>query len=340
MRSSKISFVAVCVLFLFATGLCYAADAPKLKLKLQTFQLPDETKRNFAKFTEMIHALSNGQIEVTLYPVGALVPVREMLDAVGKGVLDMAQVVEGYFMKVVPVSEIAAGIPFLFRDLDDSKLFMWNKGFVELLREGYAKHNVYHFPWETYPIGLMTKKPVKTIEDLKKMKIRAHSTMAGLLGKVGAAGVFIPGGELYTALATGVVDGAQWGDAGPMYAMKFHEVLKNYMYPEPVVGAWNSIVINMDLWKKLTPQQRGIIEAAALCGGDYSYNSTRLMSRTRLMEMKEKWNVNVIALPNADVEKMRQYSLEFQAELAKKDPLCAKGMTMIRGFMKEMGYEK
>ncbi len=288
MRSSKIAFVSVCALVLFLTGLCHAAEAPKLKLKLQTFQIPDETKRNFSKFAEMIKGLSNGEIEVTLFPVGALVPAKEMLESVSRGSLDMAQIVEGYFVKVVPVSEIAAGIPFLFRDTDESKIFMWHRGFVNVLREGYAKQSVYHIPWETYPVGLMTKKPVKTADDLKKMKIRAHSTMADLLGRVGASAVFIPGGELYTALATGVVDGGQWGDAGPMYAMKFHEVLKNYMRPEPIVGAWNSLIINMDLWKKMTPKQRAIIETAAIAGGEMSFHSTRNMAKMRLREMQEK----------------------------------------------------
>jgi TRAP-type C4-dicarboxylate transport system substrate-binding protein len=165
---------------------------------------------------------------------------------------------------------------------------MWHRGFVNVLREGYAKQSVYHIPWETYPVGLMTKKPVKTADDLKKMKIRAHSTMADLLGRVGASAVFIPGGELYTALATGVVDGGQWGDAGPMYAMKFHEVLKNYMRPEPIVGAWNSLIINMDLWKKMTPKQRAIIETAAIAGGEMSFHSTRNMAKMRLREMQEK----------------------------------------------------
>jgi TRAP-type C4-dicarboxylate transport system substrate-binding protein len=339
MRTLKISLALMCVLF-FLTGLCQAAEAPKLKLKMQTFQIPDETKRNFSAFVDLIKRLSDGQIEITLFPVGSLVPAKEMLDAVGKGSLDMAQVVEGYFVKVVPVSEIAAGIPFLFRDSDESKVFMWDKRFFEVLREGYAKQNVYHIPWETYPIGLMTKKPVNNLDDIKKMKIRAHGTMADLLAKVGASAVFIPGGELYTALATGVVDGGQWGDAGPMFSMKFHEVLKNYMEPEPIVGAWNSIIINMDLWKKMTPVQKAIIEAATLGGGEASYRSTRLLSKTRLREMQEKWSVKLVTLPDADREKMRQYSLEFQNEVAKKDPLCDKGMKMIRDYMKELGYEK
>jgi hypothetical protein len=50
--------------------------------------------------------------------------------------------------------------------------------------------------------------------------------------------------------------------------------------------------------------------------------------------------VKVVSLPEADMNKMRKYSLEIQNGIAKKGPLCAKGMKMIRAFMKELGYEK
>jgi TRAP-type C4-dicarboxylate transport system substrate-binding protein len=339
-RHSKIALAAACVIAFFLTGLCHAAEAPKLKLKLQAYVLPGDIERSFTKFVETVSALSNGQIEINVFPVGALVPAKGMLEAVTNGSLDMAQIAEGYYAKVVPVSEIAAGIPFLFRDLDEARIFMWEKGFLQVLREGYAKQNVYVIPWETFPVGLMTKKPIKTVDDLKKMKIRSHGSMADLLGGLGAAPVFIPGGELYTALATGVADGGQWGDAGPMYTMKFHEVLKNYMYPEPIIGSWASIGINMDLWKKMTPEQRSIIEAATVVGGERCYNSTRNLSKARLREMQDKWDVKVNTLPEAETEKMRQYSLKWQNEVAKKDPLCAKGMGMVRDYMKELGYEK
>jgi TRAP-type mannitol/chloroaromatic compound transport system substrate-binding protein len=317
------------------------AQTTKLKLKMQTNLIPVDTKRVTTKFIEMISAMSGGQIEITAFPVGALVPLTEMLEAIEKGMLEMAWTAEGYWHKKVPVSLIGQGLPFAFRDLEEAKYFMFRKGFAELLQEGYAKQNVHLIPNEPYPVGLMTKKPVTKAEDLKGMKLRAYGIMADWLTKMGVSTVFIPGGELYTALATGVVEGAHWGDAGPMYIMKFQEVLKNYMNPEPIQGAWNNLLINMDVWKKLTPEQKAIIETATMgCGTFWSTNDTRLVSKRALNEMASKWNVKINTLPENEIEKMREVSIEIWDEIAKADPLSAKGITILKDFLKELGYLK
>jgi len=344
MKKAKRWIVSVMVVFVLSgiIGLGYSsAQIPKYKLRLQTHVPPEDTKRVMTKFIEMISAMSGGAIEISPFSVGAIVPVREVLDSVGKGTLDMAWYAEGYWWKTIPVTEIGGGLPFVFRDLEEARYFMWVKGFDALLREGYAKHNVHFIASEPYPIGLMTKKPIRKAEDLRGMKLRAFGPMADWLAKMKASTVFIPGGELYTALATGVVEGAHWGDAGPMYVQKFHEVLKNYMMPEPIVGAWNNLMINMDLWKKFTPEQKAMIETAAMGTTTFlSTNLTRMLSKRSLNEMVAKWNVNVVTLPEPEIEKMRKASLELQSEIAKKDPMCAKAMSMLHDFMKELGYEK
>jgi TRAP-type mannitol/chloroaromatic compound transport system substrate-binding protein len=343
MKKVKFFLATGLIVFLLVgiVGAALAAEQPKFKLRLQTHLIPVDTKRVLTKFVEAVNAMSGGSIEISLFGVGAIVPMKESLDAVGRGTLDMAMYPEGFWYKTIPVSEVGMGIPFVFRDLEESKYFMYMKGYVNLLREAYAKHNVYVIPYETYPIGLMTKKPIKKAEDLRGMKLRAYGTMADWLGKLKASTVVIPGGELYTALATGVVSGAHWGDAGPMYIMKFHEVLKNYMKPEVAIGGWNNLIVNMDLWKKFTPEQKAIIETAALgCGMYWAANATRILSMQSLNEMVNKWHVKVVTLPEAEVEKMRKASLELQNEMAKKDAMSAKAIAMLREFMKEMGYEK
>lgn len=343
MKKTKIWIVSLWfILILGIIGIDNSsAQAPKLKLKLQTHLIADDTKRVMTKFIEMVSTMSGGQIEITSFPVGALVPMKDVLEAVGKGTLDMALIAEGYWFKVVPVTEVAMGLPFSFRDLEEAKYFMFRKGFVDLIREDYSKHNVYLIPYETYPIGLMTKKPITKAEDFKGMKVRAFGTMADWLTRMGASPVFIAGGELYTSLATGVVEGAHWGDAGPMYIMKLHEVLKNYMIPEPIQGGWNNLIVNMDLWKKLPPEQKTIIETAAMgCGMFYSYNETRLISKKALNEMAAKWKVRVNKVPEDEVEKMTRISVTLWDELAKKSPLNAKAISMLKDFLKELGHLK
>jgi TRAP-type C4-dicarboxylate transport system substrate-binding protein len=340
MKQRDVLWAMVLVLVMvFATGtFSSAADEPKLKLRMQTHLIPTQTKRSMGTFAQDLAAASKGTIEVSIFPAGAIVPVKEMMDAVGKGTLDMALYPEGFWYKAIPVSEIGQGVPYSFINFDEVREFMFKKGFVNLLREGYAKHNVYVIPYEPFSVGLMTKKPINKVEDLKGMKLRAMGIMADFLGRLGASTTVVAAGELYTALATGVVDGAHWGDAGPMYEMKFQEVLKNYMEPEPIVGSWNNLMINLDLWKKLTPEQKAALESTTQKAGLAGFNSSRALTKTAKEDMAKKWKVQFVTLPEAEQKKMDKVGDELEAEMAKKDALSAKAVTLLKELRKEKGH--
>jgi TRAP-type C4-dicarboxylate transport system substrate-binding protein len=320
-------------------GFANAGDAPKpITLKLQTHLIPSETKRTMGRFVEAVEAMSKGQIKIKLFGGSSIVPMKEVLPTVGSGALDMALIAEGYWHKLIPVSEVA-GLPFAFRNIWQAQYFMYNLGLADMLKKGYAKYNVYHIPYEAYPVGIMSKKPLKTVADFKGIKIRAYGVMAEWLNQMGASTTYIPGGELYTALSTGVVDGAHWGDAGPMYIMKFHEVLKNYMMPEPIMGAWNNLIINMDVWKKLTPAQQKIIETAAMgLGSLWSTDNTRIIAETSLRKMVADWKVKVNTVSDEEVQKMADAAMIVWDKVAKKDPVNAEAIEKMKVFLKELGY--
>lgn len=327
-----LSFVSLALGLAIGLGAAFAsaADQPKLKLRLQTHLIPTQTNRTLGMFAAQVAEASKGSIEVTVFPVGAILPLKEILSAVGSGTLDMAYYPEGFWFKQVPVSELGQGVPYAFKNLDQAKTFMWKKGYEELLREGYAKHNVYVWGGEPFPVGLMTKKPIKTLADIKGVKLRATGMMAEFFGKLGASTSVIAAGELYTALATGVVSGAHWGDAGPMYEMKFQEVLKNYMEPEPIQGGWNNFMINLDVWKKMTPEQRTALDTAIRKSAEMGFASSRALTKTSIDDMGKKWQVQFNTLPDADLKTLGQASLQLQEELAKRDPLCAKAVAKLK----------
>jgi len=321
-------------------GLAMAEQAPKpITLKLQGHLIPGDMKRTVGRFVDAVESMSNGQIKIKLFGSDAIVPTKEILNTVGSGALEMALIAEGYWHKLIPVSEVA-GLPFAFRNIWEAEYFMYHMGFADMLKKGYAKYNIYHLPYEAYPVGIMSKKPLKTVEDFKGAKIRGYGVMAEWLNQMGASTTYISGGELYTALATGVVEGTHWGDAGPMYIMKFHEVLKNYMMPEPIMGGWNNLLINMDVWKKLTPVQQRIIESAALGNGFWSTTNTRIIAEKSLKKMVADWNVKVNKVPDDQIDKMTDAAKVVWDKVAAKDPTNAEAITKMKGFLKELGYIK
>lgn len=333
--------VALAIIGMGGTTGVFAASKT-INLRMQSHTPPEQAHRTFDAFVQEVSDMSGGTIKVTLYPVGALVPMKQILESVGNRVVDMATVPEGFWHKNVPVSIIGAGLPFAFKDNMESNYFMFHKGYLKLLRKGYEKQNIYVIPFEPYNTGLMTKKPVLKAEDLGGMKLRSFGTMQKWLTNMGASTVSISGAELYTSLATGVVEGGHWGDAFPMYEMKFHEVVKNYMIPEPIIGSWNSLWINMDVWKSLTKEQQAIIESAALsAGGVLTYNDTRTRTKIALKDMQENWGVNVNVLPDEEVVKMRKAAMKVWDEIGQDpDPLCKQAIDLLYEFLNEIGQVK
>ena len=338
MRITK-KWLVIIIGVMMVFGLAGMASAKSITLKLQSHLPPGDTHRSLDRFVNTVNEMSNGEIKIKLFPGSSIVPMKELLDSVGAGAIEIGYVAEGYWHKLIPVSEVA-GLPFAFRNLWEAYDFMYNQGLAEALNKEYAKFNVYHLPYESYPVGIMSKKPIESAADFKGMKIRAYGVMAEWLTELGASTTYIPGGELYTALATGVVDGLHWGDAGPMYIMKFHEVLKNYMQPEPIQGAWNNLMINMDVWKKLTPKQQEIIKAAAMGEGYRATTNTRMLAETSLKKMVSDWKVKVNTLSPGEVDKMTEAAQKVWDKVAKKDPLNAKMIDKMKTFLKELGYIK
>ncbi|MBA7540199.1 hypothetical protein ES705_32493 [subsurface metagenome] len=312
-----------------------ATTTPVFELKLQSHLAGVELERWTGFFCPLVEKLTNGTVKITPYAGGTLIPSKEILDAVGSRTVDMGASAGGYWTGVIPVDELTAGLPFCFGSLNEARFFMWHRGFVDILREEYAKHNAYFIPFECYGVGLMTNKPIEQVSDLKGMKLRAYGAMAEWLDQCEAATVYIPGGELYTGLATGVVSGAHWADAGPMYEMKFQEVLKYYMLPEPIQGAWNNIYVNMDLWNEFTPEQRNAIEVAAVASGAMTQNHTRLIYERALCSMVEDWDVKATVLSEEEQAKAKELAMKAWDKIAQKDPRNAEVIAMIKDFLKE-----
>lgn len=335
MKRGRLTVLAGAICLLLAMVVFAApATAKVFNLKLQSFQVGWEHDRTVSLFCPLIETLTNGTVKVKSFPAGSLVPVPEVEDALRTGLLDIAIVPEGY-PGTPKVAEIAAGLPYSFRNLHEAWVFMWHRGFVDIMRKEYAKQNVYVIPYENYDTGLMTNKPINRIADLKGMKIRTHSSMADWIVAAGGSATYIPAGEVYTALATGVADGATWGDAGPMYEMKFPEILKNYMLPDPTAGCWNSLHISMNAWKEFTPEQKKAVEAAAMLAGRITQQQTRAMYWRALDSMVNDYGVSINKLSEEEQAEGKKVARRSWEKIAKKDPLNAEVIDKIKVFLDE-----
>ncbi len=250
-----------------ATPLAMAATtavaAGTTRLRMQTLY-GTETDDLYKSFVNDVKTGSNKSLRITRFRGSELVPNDQMLDAVGKGTLDMCQGYGGYWAGQLDIAKIESGIPGAWTSFDEAMYVHEAKGLGQLIADAYAEKGVHYLgPVFGGPYDLLTKEPVNSLEDLKKMKIRATATVASILNKFDIPTVYLPSQELYVGLSTGAIDGVIYGGSLEYKALKLHEAAKHYTYLNMInPGYADGMLINKQKWDAMLPEQQKILELA------------------------------------------------------------------------------
>ena len=138
-----------------------------------------------------------------------------------------------------------------------------------------------------------TTKEIKGLDDLKGMKLRVSNDpiMNGMVEGLGASPTVVSFGELYSALQTGVVDGAEQPIAN-YKSNAFQEVAPNLILDGHTLGAIQ-VVITDEAWDKLTPEQQDILMEAGKYASDFNRQISEEAEQKVLDELKEE-GINII----------------------------------------------
>jgi TRAP-type C4-dicarboxylate transport system substrate-binding protein len=260
MRKS-IMLLLVVVLFVFVThSLVCAAEV--IKLKAANY-LPVTHKMSLLSgwFCEEVKKRTNGQVEITYYPGGTLLSPVKMYDGVFTGIADMGLSHIDYTRGRFPVTEVfdlPLGFPSGWVDTQVATDF-FNK---YKPKEWDDVHVLYLTT--TGPLILQTvSKPVKTLEDLKGLKIRAVGVMSDVIKALGGVPIPLEMPDVYDALRRGVIEGITV-DLSTLKYWKFAEVTK-YVTADWQLGTGYTFywVINKSKWNALPPDIQKIVTEVA-----------------------------------------------------------------------------
>lgn len=180
---------------------------------------------------DFVESRSNGEIQVDIFPGGQLCSkTEECIQALQTGVIEVFMTTLGGFSNFFPEIQVL-DLPYMF-DSDREVEKVYTGPFVSELREAVAKKTGVRLMTITNTGGWRnianTKKMVKTPADLKGLKLRTINSevQIELVKLLGASPTPIAWPELYTSLATGVVDGSKNGITD-IVGMKFHEHIKH-----------------------------------------------------------------------------------------------------------------
>ena len=234
------------------------------ELKFATFVPPKYVlhKPIFQKMANDVAAMTSGKLTIRIYPSGALGkgPVQQYARAV-KGIADITMGVTGYTSSLFPRS-LLIELPGVATNGIDATAKTW-KVMAKHLASEYRGTHVLGAYATASSILLTSKKPVRTLADLKGMKIRTPSRSAGeVLKAYGASPVSMPANKLYTAMSTGVIDGVLTGPSS-LLIFKLIEPTKYVTVNIPEMPFALFIVMNKKRWAALPASQRAALTKAS-----------------------------------------------------------------------------
>ena len=278
------------------------------------------------RIADLVEEMSDGQMKITVYGAEEQVPAFGVFDAVSSGSHQMGHS-GGYFWKgKVPAAQFFTSVPFGLT-ADEINAWVNRGGGLELWREIYAPFNIYPIPagnTGTQMFGWFNKE-INSLEDVKGLKMRIPGIGGEVLKEAGGIPVTLPGGELFTALQTGVIDATEWVGPYNDLTFGFHQAAKYYYYPgwhEP--GPMLELLINIDAWNSLPNHLQVIIETATKAVNQDMLDEYLAKNNQALTELVEVHGVELRRLPDDVIEEFREISNKILDDLAKEDESIAK----------------
>ena len=252
-------------------------------------------------FAEKVEELTGGSVKIDLQAAGVLGSENDVLDAIANGddSIDISRISAFALTTYGCQKASLLSIPYTWTGRDHFWAFADSELAAEFLNEPqeiglplrgifYGEEGFRHF---------FTREPVAGIKDLAGLKLRVSNdpVMVGMVNGLGASATPIAFGELYSALQTGVVDGAEQPIAN-YKANAFPEVANNLILDGHTLGAIQ-VVITDTAWEKLTEEQ----QAAVMEAGKLAQEFNRQLSQDAENEVLDQLKAdgcNVVEVDN------------------------------------------
>lgn len=207
---------------------------------------------------------SKGDISFKMFAGGVLGSEKEVIEQVQLGAVQMARVSLGIVGPVVPEVNVF-NMPFVFRDQAHMRKIIDGEIGQEILDKiTNSDTKLVALAWmDGGTRNLYTKKPVRSLADLKGMKIRVQGNplFIDTINDMGGNGIAMDTGEIFSALQTGVIDGAENNpptllEHNHYQSAKYYTLTGHLILPEPVV-------MSKITWDKLKPEEQALVKKAA-----------------------------------------------------------------------------
>lgn len=312
MKKFKMASVAICLL----AAVSYGTQAAELSLAYFMGPKHPMNKGIFTPFGEKLNELSGGSLSVKQFAGGALnkVPPKQY-SILLNGVSDIAFTLPGYTADVFPKTSVLS-LPGVC-DSAVSCTESLQRARAELEPEYNAKVLAL---WANTPAVLITKnKPVRTLEDLKGMKIRVTSKAdAAFVEALGASAVAQPVSVINQNLANGVID-AIMIDPSAIRSFKLHEVARHVTTWFPGSGSPFALLMNKDVYSDLSAEEKAWVDEASSVELSMNAGRTYQAAGASGLKLAAESGLEMIDLPESEIARIEALVGDAMSTLILKD---------------------
>lgn len=288
MKGKVLAASAVLAAMMLSTGASAADAEVTLQIGFEN-SISEPIGQALEKWQQLVDEKGDGSLKLELYPDSQLGSKNELIDGMtlGEPYITLA---DGAFYADygVPDFGIVFG-PFLFDNWDQCWTLIesdWYKDMCTQLEDKGLK--IVTSNWKYGERHTLTTKPVNTVDDLAGMKIRVPGNQIQSIGfdVLGATSTGMDLGDVYQALQTGTIDGAE-NPLATLYGRKLHEVAK-YLILDGHVLNFTTWVMSADLFNRLTPEQQDLLVSTGEEAGLYNNDLVDESNDDYLQKMKDE----------------------------------------------------
>ena len=310
--------IAVCLF----TGTSFAAEKV---LKLASFVPPIYVlhKPIFLKFADDLSAATNGSVKVKVYPSGELGkgPAEQYMRA-AKRIAEITYGLPGYTSPMFP-RNLLIELPGVTHGHRDATEKIWKVMDKHLIGE-YKKTRPLAVFVTPPAVFMMRNKPVRSLGDLKGLKMRvASKSAAAIIEAYGATPVQMPANKVYTSMSTGVVDGALMG-SDSLLIFKLIEPTKYVTVGLPEMPTTIFLVMNENAYNELSSKEKSALDS--LTGLGMSLRAADGLAGFGKLALKK-----FSGIPGKEIIELSS------AERVKFDAAAARGVEHIIQYQKSKG---
>ena len=275
-----------------------------------------------ANMAKMAEEMSNGELEIRVDASNKHKAPLGILDMVKGGQYDLGHSAS-YYWKGKDIATLPfTSMPFGMTSPEQYAWF-YNAGGLELMQKVYAKHNLMSFPGGSTGVqmGGWFKKEIKTLDDLKGLKMRIPGFAGEIMAKLGVKVTNIAPGELYTALDRGNIDALEWVGPSMDIKMGFHKIAPYYYTGWHEPASEMHFIVNNKAFKKLPKHLQDILVVSMRVAAYDMYAQNYDMNANAWEKMKKEYpDIKVVTFSKEIMDAMKKANLELRAEASAKSP--------------------